>query len=210
MNARSKKNLSLQPRTSTQNKTPTQTTKTTMMKQAAFFLALAASSASAIELTPDNYEAETDGKSVFLKFFAPWVSRTINCCLAMQHWQLAWAGLNINLRICLAKQWSNITLPYYKITVRTLQEAKARLGQAHRRLRGICHSIGGRCWLYCRRKRALRSKWCPWIPHPQVGRSLWPPGLPGKNSHNGSAAVIALLLAFFLSQHDFNFVLFSL
>lgn len=42
------------------------------MKQAAFFLALAASSASAIELTPENYAAETDGKSVFLKFFAPW------------------------------------------------------------------------------------------------------------------------------------------
>lgn len=28
--------------------------------------------ASAIELTPDNYEAETDGKTVFIKFFAPW------------------------------------------------------------------------------------------------------------------------------------------
>ena len=49
-------------------------TTTTMMKQAAFFLALAASSASAIELTPDNFAAETDGKTVFLKFFAPWVS----------------------------------------------------------------------------------------------------------------------------------------
>lgn len=42
-----------------------------MIKQLAFFLALAGS-ASAIELTPDNYSAETDGKSVFLKFFAPW------------------------------------------------------------------------------------------------------------------------------------------
>jgi len=42
-----------------------------MMKQAAFFIALAAS-ASAKELTPENYVAETDGKSVFLKFFAPW------------------------------------------------------------------------------------------------------------------------------------------
>mmetsp|Transcript_21820 Transcript_21820/g.43702 ORF Transcript_21820/g.43702 Transcript_21820/m.43702 type:complete len:219 (-) Transcript_21820:479-1135(-) len=43
-----------------------------MMKQAAFFLALAASSASALELSPDNFAAETDGKSVLLKFFAPW------------------------------------------------------------------------------------------------------------------------------------------
>jgi hypothetical protein len=50
-----------------------QQTNNTMMKQAAFFIALAAS-ASAKELTPENYAAETDGKSVFLKFFAPWVS----------------------------------------------------------------------------------------------------------------------------------------
>ena len=41
------------------------------MKFSAVFLALAAT-ANAIELTPDNYEAETAGKSVFLKFFAPW------------------------------------------------------------------------------------------------------------------------------------------
>ena len=43
-----------------------------MMKQAALFLALAASSTSAMELTPANFDAETSGKSVFLKFFAPW------------------------------------------------------------------------------------------------------------------------------------------
>lgn len=44
-----------------------------MTKQLAFFLALAlAGSASAMELTPNNYAAETDGKTVFLKFFAPW------------------------------------------------------------------------------------------------------------------------------------------
>lgn len=42
-----------------------------MIKQIAFCIALAASS-SAIELTPDNYFEETDGKTVFLKFFAPW------------------------------------------------------------------------------------------------------------------------------------------
>lgn len=37
-----------------------------------FALVAFAASASALELTPDNYEAETAGKSVFLKFFAPW------------------------------------------------------------------------------------------------------------------------------------------
>ncbi|KAL7482189.1 hypothetical protein ACHAW6_007883 [Cyclotella cf. meneghiniana] len=42
-----------------------------MIKQSIFFLALA-SSASAIQLTPDNWDAETSGKSVFIKFFAPW------------------------------------------------------------------------------------------------------------------------------------------
>jgi protein disulfide-isomerase-like protein len=43
-----------------------------MMKQSALFLAFFAASSSAIELTPDNFFSETDGKTVFLKFFAPW------------------------------------------------------------------------------------------------------------------------------------------
>jgi len=33
---------------------------------------LAATAASAIELTPDTWDAETSGKSVFVKFLAPW------------------------------------------------------------------------------------------------------------------------------------------
>jgi len=33
---------------------------------------LVASMASALELSPANYETETAGKTVFLKFFAPW------------------------------------------------------------------------------------------------------------------------------------------
>lgn len=41
-----------------------------MMKIAAFALAITA--ASALELTPDTYDAQTGGKTVFLKFFAPW------------------------------------------------------------------------------------------------------------------------------------------
>jgi hypothetical protein len=45
-----------------------------MIKPASFFLALvaAASSATAIELNTDNFHEVTDGKTVFIKFFAPW------------------------------------------------------------------------------------------------------------------------------------------
>jgi len=46
-----------------------------MRFSAAFLLAFAAS-ASAFDvpsLTPENYDEMTDGKTVFLKFFAPWV-----------------------------------------------------------------------------------------------------------------------------------------
>jgi hypothetical protein len=41
------------------------------MKIAAFFLSLFGV-ASAIELTPDNWDSETAGKTVFIKFLAPW------------------------------------------------------------------------------------------------------------------------------------------
>mmetsp|Transcript_19702 Transcript_19702/g.40502 ORF Transcript_19702/g.40502 Transcript_19702/m.40502 type:complete len:222 (+) Transcript_19702:143-808(+) len=42
-------------------------------KQIAFLLALSSAlSTTAIELTPDNFDSVTDGKTVFLKFFAPW------------------------------------------------------------------------------------------------------------------------------------------
>jgi hypothetical protein len=33
---------------------------------------LTAVSAGVVSLTPANYDAETAGKSVFIKFFAPW------------------------------------------------------------------------------------------------------------------------------------------
>ena len=42
-----------------------------MFKKSVLLLAFA-SLTSAIELTPENYEDQTAGKSVFLKFFAPW------------------------------------------------------------------------------------------------------------------------------------------
>jgi hypothetical protein len=44
---------------------------TTMLKQLAFFLSLAAST-SALHLTPENWDAETAGKTIFVKFYAPW------------------------------------------------------------------------------------------------------------------------------------------
>jgi len=44
---------------------------TEIMRSLLVFLA-AASLASAIELTPDNWDEQTAGKSVFLKFLAPW------------------------------------------------------------------------------------------------------------------------------------------
>ena len=31
-------------------------------------------------LTPNNYEELTDGKTVFIKFFAPWVSESLLSC----------------------------------------------------------------------------------------------------------------------------------
>jgi hypothetical protein len=42
----------------------------------ALTLAFAASAAAydVASLTPDNYDEITDGKTVFIKFFAPWVS----------------------------------------------------------------------------------------------------------------------------------------
>jgi hypothetical protein len=41
------------------------------MKIGLALLGLAAA-ANAIELTPDNWDAETAGKTVFIKFLAPW------------------------------------------------------------------------------------------------------------------------------------------
>lgn len=41
-----------------------------MMKQLLLATALAASGAT--ELTPDNWDSATSGKTVFIKFLAPW------------------------------------------------------------------------------------------------------------------------------------------
>jgi len=42
------------------------------MRVGLFLFSLLAGTASAIELTPDNWDAETAGKTILVKFLAPW------------------------------------------------------------------------------------------------------------------------------------------
>jgi hypothetical protein len=42
------------------------------MKVVSVLLLGLAATVNAIELTPDNWDAETAGKTVFIKFLAPW------------------------------------------------------------------------------------------------------------------------------------------
>lgn len=46
---------------------------TMKLSVATFLTLISAVSASVKSLTPDNFDTETAGKSVFIKFFAPWV-----------------------------------------------------------------------------------------------------------------------------------------
>jgi protein disulfide-isomerase-like protein len=53
------------------------------MKLISLLVAVMAHSALAIELTPDNWEAKTAGKTVFLKMYAPWCG---HCKRLKPHW----------------------------------------------------------------------------------------------------------------------------
>jgi hypothetical protein len=43
-----------------------------MKVSAILFAAAGFATANALELTPDNWDAETAGKTIFVKFLAPW------------------------------------------------------------------------------------------------------------------------------------------
>jgi protein disulfide-isomerase-like protein len=69
------------------------------MKFSLTFLALTAATASAdvLSLTPDNWDAMTDGKTVFVKFFAPWCG---HCKKMAPDWETLateWEGHEVGL-----------------------------------------------------------------------------------------------------------------
>ena len=78
--------------------------------------------ASAIELTPENWEAETSGKTVFIKMFAPWVSAVFSIPL-FGFWLMFFA-------------------------VWALQENKTDVGQAYDRVRRFRHVVDCRYRLH--------------------------------------------------------------
>lgn len=57
------------------------------LKKKMKFIFMCLLTASAIELTPENWEDETVGKTVFIKMFAPWVSvlRVCSPCVFSLH-----------------------------------------------------------------------------------------------------------------------------
>jgi len=69
------------------------------MKLSLSILALAAASASAAvpSLTPDNYDAMTDGKTVFVKFFAPWCGHCKKMAPDWEKLASEWEGNSVGL-----------------------------------------------------------------------------------------------------------------
>ena len=69
------------------------------MKFSATILAIAAATASAAvpSLTPDNYDSLTDGKTVFVKFFAPWCGHCKKMAPDWEKLAADWEGNEIGL-----------------------------------------------------------------------------------------------------------------
>merc|ERR1711862_288448 len=69
-----------------------------MKYTAALSLFLAASASAAVpSLTPANYESMTDGKTVFIKFFAPWCGHCKRMAPDWEKLAVEWAGNEIGL-----------------------------------------------------------------------------------------------------------------
>lgn len=79
------------------------------MKFTALFvgLAAAASGANAIELTQDNFDAETAGKTVFIKFLAPWWG---HCKKMKPDWDKLMEGAFYLLLISFIVSWNIIAV----------------------------------------------------------------------------------------------------
>ena len=108
--------------------------------------------ASALELTPDNYESATSGKTVFIKFQAPVSPHPPNisciasnsfdeatysypCTLAPSSWWILLLYRDVTI-VHFPNPPANLTSMLPFSVVRTLQIHEASLGPAHGRVRG--------------------------------------------------------------------------
>ena len=100
------------------------------MKSALFLFVTLVAPASAIELTPDNWDAETSGKTAFIKFFAPWCG---HCKKMKPDWDKlmeAYAGSATEL------------VAEGKLLQRNLSYSlAAAMGQTHSLIRTICRHL---------------------------------------------------------------------
>jgi hypothetical protein len=103
-------------------------------------------------LTPDNYDAMTNGKTVFLKFFAPWVRYAAMVIRGFSLYHLGNRLLLLGFRmncfsIVFSRNDCNLISrsPFFNwflpLPVRALQKDGARLAQARRKVEGP------RCWV---------------------------------------------------------------
>lgn len=62
-----------------------------------FALAAATTNAAVVSLTPDNYDSVTDGKTVFIKFFAPWCGHCKKMAPDWEKLSAEWEGHAVGL-----------------------------------------------------------------------------------------------------------------